>query len=147
MNISKINDPRAWRTWGKSGALQRLPHALPSPAEIDTSQHFWDSFGQVEREISARWIVRLCQLHGSWRPFTFGELQEFYASRLRSKSHDRGFTFNGLDASGYYTFRRGDRIFVSTPQYIEVDKDGRYRVTEAFIRACYESSPAYAYVA
>ncbi|TSC94955.1 MAG: hypothetical protein Athens101428_80 [Candidatus Berkelbacteria bacterium Athens1014_28] len=31
------------------------------PIYINATKHFYDAFGNTEREISARWIVQLCQ--------------------------------------------------------------------------------------
>lgn len=118
-NISKASDPRFRRRWGNSGAFGRL-YPLPLPRDIDTNRHFWKSFDNREREISARWIVQLCQTFGSWRAFTREELELFYA-----KWHQDGFLFNGLDTMGY----------------VRLGKDGQYRVTATFVSKCYHSSP------
>jgi hypothetical protein len=118
INSSKIRDQRLWRRWRKAGALGRL-HYLPCPSAIDTSCHFWDAFGNMEMEISARWIVRLCQNHGSWRAFTWEELSNLYATR----GPNDGFWFNGLDE-----------------KFVVKGEDGRYRVSVAFVRACYYST-------
>jgi hypothetical protein len=74
----------------------------------------------MEKAISARWIVRLCQMHGSWRPFTWDELSNLYATR----GPNDGFWFNGLDKEGF----------------VVKGEDGHYRVSAAFVRACYHSS-------
>ena len=120
LNTSKLRDPRFWRRWLKSGALGRLAE-LPQPRDINAGRHFWNSFDNREREISAGWIVELCQRNGSWRPFTLDELQAFY-----SKTHNENFWFNGLDHLGY----------------VVLGEDGLYRVTAEFVRRCYKSSPA-----
>jgi|GEM_PF-6662413 len=122
-NLSEIRDPRAWEKWRKSGALGRLS-GLPRPNDIDTNRHFWDAFGNVEKEISARWIVRLCQSFGSWRSFTQEDLQLFYVVNGMNEQ----FWFNGLDDPNL--------------GLVVGRQDGRLRVTERFVLACFRSSPA-----
>lgn len=89
------------------------------PEHINATGHLWDAFGKNETEISAGYIVRLCQQNGSWRPFTENELEEFY-----SKSGHKGFHFNGLDSRG---------LIVLT--------DYKYYVTHEFITNCFKASP------
>ena len=37
------------------------------PEHIDTGkEHWWDSFGRCEREVSAKLFVRACQKVGAW---------------------------------------------------------------------------------
>jgi len=74
----------------------------------------------AETEISARWIVRLCQKRNSWEPFPLSELQSLYVERFSD-----GFTFNKLIDQSW------------------IKKDGNMiSVTAGFIVRCYESSPA-----
>lgn len=40
---------------------------LVMPEHIDTSRTFWDSFGRMEAEQAARWIVVHMQSVGSWQ--------------------------------------------------------------------------------
>lgn len=95
---------------------------LVKPEHINTKQHFFEAFGHAEPEISARRIVLLCQQLGSWGPFTHDQLMT-----LGSQKYNHGkFSFCGLDEEGW----------------IVKDDEGNYRVTDAFIRACYKSSPA-----
>ena len=90
------------------------------PSDIDTSQHFWDAFGNRETEISALWIVRFCQDRNSWEPFTYDELNSF----CKAKGHRGDFWFNRL----------GKKDFI---QKI----DNLHHITHRFICRCYESSP------
>ena len=57
------------------------------PQHINTESHFWDAFGHNETEVSALYVVRLCQAKGGWMPFTKAELDEvaredFHFNRL-----------------------------------------------------------------
>ncbi len=88
------------------------------PIYINATKHFYDAFGNTEREISARWIVQLCQINDGWKPFTCDEIGAF------SKEYDN-FRFNGLD-------RLDGEI---------VEIDGVYYVTHEFIATCFKSSP------
>jgi hypothetical protein len=89
-----------------------------TPRQIDTKRHFWDGFGNREREISAHYIVLLCQQLGKWGPFTMEQLDKVYTP-------GDGFWFNGLDTQGYIVY-----------------KNGKYYITEEFVNACYSASPA-----
>ncbi len=95
------------------------------PILINTNQHFFDAFGNMETEISARWVVRFCQEKGGWFPFTYDELDAFY----RGKGLQDGFTFNRLHYG-----QSGD--------FIVKGEDGRFRVTHEFITLCFSSSPS-----
>ncbi len=95
------------------------------PVDIDVEKHFFNAFGNYEREISARWIVRMCQEKEGWVPFTGDDINTFYhASGRRPLSED--FLFNGLD-NGEYLVLEGDE----------------YCITHEFITACFKSSPRY----
>jgi len=48
------------------------------PEDIDATRHFFEVFDHTETEISARWVVRLCQEKEHWGPFTEAELTAFY---------------------------------------------------------------------
>jgi hypothetical protein len=93
------------------------------PNHIYTGDHFWEAFGNSETEISARYIVRLCQARGGWLPFTKEEIDTF-------STHD--FWFNDLCRSGS---GREERSVVKLV-------DGKYYVTHEFIIACFKSSPS-----
>lgn len=114
------------------------------PSDIDTSEHFWDAFGQMETETSARWVERYCQQNGdSWAPFSREDLDAFYRN-ARDKHQGRfrvrndHFSFNGLIASPAICDRTGGVIrgvwIVTTP-------DGLLQVTDDFVQRCYRSSP------
>jgi hypothetical protein len=93
------------------------------PSHINTKEHFWDAFGNVETEASALFIVRLCQEKGGWLPFTKEELdriskEDYRFNRLR----------NSEDGEG-----AGDLVILGS--------DNQYRVTHKFIATCFRSSP------
>lgn len=93
------------------------------PRHIDTAEHFFNSFGKMESEHSARLLVCMAQQKGGWFPFTMEEIRAFAAS-VTSKL----FYFNGLDDSnkGWLVYR-----------------DNRYYFTVEFIARCFMASPAY----
>lgn len=92
----------------------------PVPADIDASKHMFDAFGNNETEVSAGYIVRLCQRKGNWTSFTEEEIEAFY-----QEAGHRDFWFNNLISGGWI-----------------VKEDGCYLVTPEFIGRCYRSSPA-----
>lgn len=95
------------------------------PGDIDTGKHFFDAFGHLETEVSARWVVRFCQNRGQeWEPFTEEELERFY-----NEGGYSDFWFNGL-LTNDQEFMRHDR------------EAGTYEVTPEFVRRCYVAAPA-----
>lgn len=92
------------------------------PLDIDTEQKFWGAFGHSQTEWSANWLVRFCQDHRGWHPFTSAELAAF---RRKHVSEDH-FPFNRL----------------LQESWIQQDGDGLYHFTFEFVLACYRSSPA-----
>ena len=93
------------------------------PRHINAKRHFWDAFGNNETEISAGYIVRLCQKLGGWVPFTREQIEAFY-----NEAGHTDFWFNRL---------RGQR----TEDFIVLGEDGKFRVTHEFIARCHKSSP------
>lgn len=93
------------------------------PFDIDTSSHFYDSFGNMETEVSARWIVEYCQQSNTWARFSHADILRFYNSGITKHVHR--FNFNNLD----------------DPKYL-VERDGYYTVTDKFITTCYGCRPA-----
>ncbi len=93
------------------------------PLHIDCKQHFSDAFSTMATEISARYIVGLCQKNGSWHPFTQEEIDKY------SK---KNFNFYELILLDPY----------DENNYVILGQDGRYRVTREFIINCFKSSPA-----
>ena len=68
----------------------------PTPDQIYMEEHFSDCFDNYEREITARWIVRLCQKKGDWLPFTYAEIDEFHR-----EGTGQSFLFNGIVTPEY----------------------------------------------
>lgn len=92
-----------------------------TPYHIDTNGHFFEAFGNMETENSARWIVRFCQRRNDgWADFTYEQIDAFY----RSKGRMDGFTFNRLIEDGYI-IQAGDR----------------YQISHRFIARCHQSRP------
>jgi hypothetical protein len=113
----------------KQEKLPVTPNGRPiTPEDIDISRHLFDAFGNMETEISAHYIISLCQQKGGWESFTQQEIENYY----RSKGHEDGFTFNALiepmtqrlfgglshTVGGGFIIKEGD-IFKITPQFIE----------------------------
>ena len=106
------------------------------PDKIDASKHLYDAFGNRETEISAGYIVRMLQEKGSWDPFTNEEIEEFYTK----SGHTDGFTFNALIEP--LTERLFDgRTHTVGGGWIIQRPDGKFEVTEEFVRKAFESSP------
>ena len=88
------------------------------PSDINTNvDHMWDTFGRMETEVSAKWLVKLAQQNGDWRDFSRTDIVRF------SK---QDFSFNGL-------VRRG---------FIRDNGDGTYSFSDQFIEKCYQKFPA-----
>jgi hypothetical protein len=81
------------------------------PSHINTKEHFWDSFGSIEVESVARYVVKEAQKLGTWGPLT----------------QRRG-------ANGY--------AVLAEYGWVVRGEDGFYRVTDAFVRRCFEKSSA-----
>ena len=91
------------------------------PQHIDTDKHFWEAFGNVEKEEAANFIVVFCQrsFGGRWTPFPMEAINSF-SRDIRGKD----FYFSGLDSDGYFVL-----------------VDGLYKITHEFVAACFKSSP------
>ncbi len=94
------------------------------PVHIHSEAPLWDAFGNMETEVSARFIVRLCQAKGGWFPFTKEEID------VQSREDYR---FNRLIEFG----SRDERNLVI------LGDDNQYRVTHEFIARCFRSSPSF----
>lgn len=86
---------------------------LPSPQQIDMKKHFSDCFGNYEKEVSARWIVKLMQRKGCWCGFTSEEINKFYEEK-----GFKDFWFNGLDDGEHIIENQG----VYTPTILFIAK-------------------------
>ena len=93
------------------------------PRHIDVDNHFWDAFGHSETEVSARWIVKLCQKRAGWLPFWPRQIEDIYRD------------------AGFQNFRF-NRLLDEDRGFVVLGTDGKYRVTHQFICRCFASSPA-----
>lgn len=94
-----------------------MPYPI-TPQMIKTDQHFYEAFGNMETETSARLLVKFAQSRGGWFSFTKPEIDAF------SKED---FWFNRLSNEPY--------------PYI-VESGGRFHFTHQFIATCFRWSPA-----
>ncbi|OHA17843.1 MAG: hypothetical protein A3H57_02275 [Candidatus Taylorbacteria bacterium RIFCSPLOWO2_02_FULL_43_11] len=142
------------------------------PSDINIGpdfEHFFDAFGNMETEVSAYYVVRLCQKKGGWFPFSQAEIEEVY----QASGHQDGFIFNRLvdpqavlakpaeeleKMATHATRCRGMNPIVASISYamshgrpetiklgggwIVRDTEGRYHVTDEFVVRCFQSSPA-----
>lgn len=83
------------------------PNYPITPAMIDTTTRFWSTFGNLETEISARYLVQLAQAKGDWSDFTRAEIDAFAKEN---------FHFNRLDEN--FITRRGENTFGFTHKFI-----------------------------
>ena len=118
---------------------QVVTHEVPypiQPADINASGHLWNAFDHKETEISAGYIVRMCQERGGWRPFTQDDIERFY-----KKSGHRGYRFNRLVEPGMaFGIVQGHHL--KGGGWIVRDDAGIYYLTHEFISRCFRSSPA-----
>lgn len=91
------------------------------PGQVDATKHFYDSLDHNETEVSAHYIVLLCQEKGGWFPFTKEEIESVYTRR----GPGDGFWFNRLIS-----------------EFWIIEKDNKYHITQAFVDRVYKSSPA-----
>ena len=105
-----------------------------APADINCGGHFWDAFGHNETEISAKYVVLLCQKKGGWTTFSDEEIEAFY----HEKSGHRGYSFNRL-VEPCWAYGLGERK-LEGGGWILRDADGLYRVTVDFVLRCYTST-------
>jgi len=99
-----------------------MPDYPIKPSDIRTDGGpFWETFGNMETETSAMFLVRLAQQNGDWRNFTKDEIDAFC-------QHD--FWFNGLSGTN------------SESALIRQNEDGSYSFTHKFIAKCFLTCPA-----
>lgn len=110
---------------------EAAPDYKPTPGEINTSTHFWEAFGHLETEVSAKWLCRLARQNGSWRPVSREEIGRFYTP-------SDGFTFNRLVEPGVAYGRPGESYLAGGGWVVE--RDGLFHFTEEFVNRCFLSS-------
>lgn len=98
------------------------------PDDINTDRHFFGAFGKCEVEIVARYVVRLCQESGGWKAFAREDLNRFYQEN--GGLNER--VFNRRPSVPFHWLN--EKLLVQRP-------DGKYCVTDLFIKRCFSSSP------
>jgi hypothetical protein len=88
---------------------------------INTEGLPWKAFDHSGTEISARWVIRLCQEKGEWLPFTQEQIDEFSG---------HSFHFNRLRESR-----------TESDNFVQL-RDGMYHVTHEFIVSYFRASPS-----
>jgi hypothetical protein len=114
------------------------------PEHFVLPEHYWDTFGHTQTEISAKWVMRFLQDRGKgWEPFTYDEINNFYnTKRIASGCEREKFTFNRLLPGKHKhdttsSFLGGDPEYRPNPggiEIIEMQGEEVYRVTDDFIR-------------
>jgi hypothetical protein len=107
------------------------------PWDIDIGEHLWGAFYNYETEVSARYIVGLCQASLDWLPFSYEEINGFYHLN-RNNNHDHFSFHNLLRTSDSEKSMFQDQF--PKEGWITVDQDKLYHVTDDFILRCYRSS-------
>jgi hypothetical protein len=93
-------------------------HYPIKPEHINTTQRFWDGFGNMEAGDNATRIVILCQEAGNWIPFTEADMEKRWGKSCYSQ-------VGALLTRGDYLIKNGDK----------------YTVTHEFVTRCFLSSP------
>lgn len=89
------------------------------PDDIDLSKSLCGQFVDYGVARSAEYIIKLCQLNGSWRPFTKKEIDDVYQLDCPQCL----FYWNGLISSGHV-----------------IETNGWYSLTELFVAKCYAAT-------
>lgn len=100
--------------------------------------HLWNAFDNNETEISAAYILLMCQERGNWAPFTFEEINTFYNEKRKTPCH---FTFNRLIEPGLHYGMPGERHLAGGGWIVE--RDGKYFLTDDFIQRVSQSVQKY----
>jgi|SRR5208337_4439355 len=96
-----------------------------TPADISIKKHFFDAFGKMETEVSARWLIDFAQVRGKgWEPFTEEEINAFYHQKYPQGT----FWFNGLT----------DKLIRKAQ--VGHEEGTVYYFTEEFIARCYSAA-------
>lgn len=96
---------------------------LVRPEHIPVDWDCRSSFGKHEPETAARYIVKLCQQSGGWKPFTYSEIQAIYQQDSSVEKGDK-FDFRGLErplprwelesgTRGGWIVKLGDKYYIS----------------------------------
>ena len=109
--------------------LQRL-----KPDDFRVDRHYWDTFGNSETEISARWIIKFLQDRDKgWISFTFDEINAYYRGIMTGVIRD--FTFNRLiEGTHNHMTAQTFPIGETRPNQHSIAMEGdTYTVTESFL--------------
>jgi hypothetical protein len=98
--------------------------------------HLWEAFENSETEISAAYILRFCQTVGSWKSFTYNEINRYFQNCRGMKSGS--FTFNRLVEPGWY-YNTPDESWLEGGGWI-VHENDRYYITDDFIRRVHKAA-------
>lgn len=104
------------------------------PSDITADGHLWDAFDHYETEVSARYIVRMCQQRGNWQPFTQEDIEAVYQA-----AGFKGFTFNRLIEPQMKSRSLYDKPIPRGGGWI-VKGDGRYFITVEFVNRVLHST-------
>lgn len=100
---------------------------------MDVHGHLWGAFDHYETEVSAMYITRLCYQRGNWHPFTLADIEAVY----QAAGHHDGFTFNALaEPVTRWTSRGAEAHGGGWIAHM----DGRYYITEEFVRRVHEAT-------
>lgn len=100
-----------------------------------------NTFGHAETEWAAEFIIDLCQKAGRWLAFTYKELDDEWLKTPRGQAQaersKRIWEFmNWTPLKNTFCF-----YYLDEGGWVIRGEDGKYRVTEAFIKRCYEKHP------
>jgi len=116
------------------------PEETIKPMDIDTKKHFFASFGNMEREVSACWIVKLLQDKNpeEWEKFTTAELD-----KRHRMLHGNDFRFNGIEEYLIPLCPQcsGGVATSFCPQCKIHYAEEMWMVSEEFIQKCHKASP------
>ncbi|OHA89328.1 MAG: hypothetical protein A2653_01390 [Candidatus Zambryskibacteria bacterium RIFCSPHIGHO2_01_FULL_43_25] len=110
---------------------------LSTPLQIEMRGLAVGRFGKHEVEVAAAKLLLFFRSRGEWTRFTIRELVEFY----NSQGWDPDLMFFGLSGVWYddASLKQANREeWTDAPPYLVLFTDGRYAITEKFIRACME---------
>ena len=111
------------------------------PKDIDVSGRLCllSTFGHRETELAAIFIINVCQQKGEWAALTHEELDEAYVQTKEGQwriEFDLGYQW----AVEKYGLNHLFGFYDLVPNLVVLGDDGKYRVTEEFIRRCHEVS-------
>lgn len=109
------------------------------PCQINTHWRLIGAFENSETDMSAHYILKLCQRLGGWFPFSLKQIEEIF-----NESAYKRFPFNLLVEPGEIltkpdpTGKTLPRKEMTGGGYI-IYKDEKYHLTDEFVTRCYEA--------